>query len=45
MQSQRGKPRKYSFEFYPPKTQEGVAKLQAPVRQLAQLKTDLFSCT
>jgi methylenetetrahydrofolate reductase (NADPH) len=45
MQSQRGKPRKYSFEFYPPKTQEGMAKLQGTVRQLAQLKPDFFSCT
>ena len=37
--------RKYSFEFYPPKTAEGMAKLQATVQQLAQLKPDFFSCT
>ena len=45
MESQQGKARKYSFEFYPPKTAEGMAKLQATVRQLAQLKPDFFSCT
>ena len=45
METQRGKPRKYSFEFYPPKTAEGMAKLQGTVRQLAQLKPDFFSCT
>src|SRR5205085_1861019 len=37
--------RKFSFEFYPPKTDEGVTKLQGTVRQLAQLKPDFFSCT
>jgi len=45
MDSQRGKARKYSFEFYPPKTAEGMAKLAGTVRQLAQLKPDFFSCT
>ena len=45
MDSQRGKARKYSFEFFPPKTAEGMAKLQGTVRQLAQLKPDFFSCT
>ncbi len=39
------KPRKYSFEFFPPKTAEGIAKLQSTVAQLAQLKPDFFSCT
>jgi methylenetetrahydrofolate reductase (NADPH) len=37
--------RKFSFEFYPPKTPEGTAKLQETVRQLGQLKPDFFSCT
>ena len=37
--------RKFSFEFYPPKTAEGAAKLQETVRQLGQLKPDFFSCT
>ena len=45
MESQSGKARKYSFEFFPPKTPEGMAKLQGTVRQLAQLKPDFFSCT
>jgi methylenetetrahydrofolate reductase (NADPH) len=45
MESQRGKARKYSFEFFPPKTPEGMEKLQGTVRQLAQLKPDFFSCT
>jgi len=40
-----GAARKFSFEFYPPKTEEGAAKLQATVRQLGQLKPDFFSCT
>src|SRR5436309_1939233 len=37
--------RQFSFEFYPPKTEEGAAKLQETVRQLGQLKPDFFSCT
>ena len=37
--------RKFSFELYPPKTEEGAAKLQGTVRQLGQLKPDFFSCT
>ena len=45
METQRGKPRKFSFEFYPPKTAEGTAKLQGTVRQLGQLKPDFFSVT
>jgi methylenetetrahydrofolate reductase (NADPH) len=43
--AQRQSARKFSFEFYPPKTPEGVAKLQETVRQLGQLKPDFFSCT
>jgi methylenetetrahydrofolate reductase (NADPH) len=35
----------YSFEFFPPQTPEGVEKLRATRRQLAQLKPTFFSCT
>ena len=45
MQSQRGRSRLYSFEFFPPKTPEGMTKLQATVKQLAQLKPHFFSVT
>ena len=34
-----------SFEFFPPKTPEGIEKLRATRRQLAQLKPDYFSVT
>ncbi len=34
-----------SFEFFPPKTPEGAAKLRDTVRQLAQLKPAFFSVT
>ena len=34
MDSQRDKARKYSFEFYPPKTAEGMAKLNAQLTEL-----------
>lgn len=37
--------RTFSFEFFPPKTTEGVEKLRATRRQLAQLKPEFFSCT
>ncbi len=37
--------REFSFEFFPPKTQEGVAKLRATRKQLAQLKPTFFSVT
>ena len=40
-----GAPRTYSFEFYPPKTAEGMAKLRATVQQLAQLHPAFFSVT
>jgi methylenetetrahydrofolate reductase (NADPH) len=45
MESQRGRPRLFSFEFFPPKTPEGMEKLRATRRQLAQLKPAFFSCT
>ncbi len=37
--------RNYSFEFFPPKTPEGVAKLRAARAQLAQLKPAFCSVT
>ncbi len=37
--------RSFSFEFFPPKTAEGIEKLRATRRQLAQLKPTFFSCT
>lgn len=37
--------RKYSFEFFPPKTPEGAAKLRETVRQLAQFDPAFFSVT
>jgi methylenetetrahydrofolate reductase (NADPH) len=38
-------PRTFSFEFFPPKTPEGVAKLRETTKQLAQLKPAFFSVT
>ena len=37
--------RTVSFEYFPPKTPEGMEKLRATTRQLAQLKPDFFSVT
>jgi methylenetetrahydrofolate reductase (NADPH) len=45
MESQRRHPRAFSFEFFPPKTPEGMERLRAAWRQLAQLKPRFFSCT
>jgi len=45
MQSQKRHPRAFSFEFFPPKTPEGMEKLRATWKQLAQLKPKFFSCT
>jgi methylenetetrahydrofolate reductase (NADPH) len=45
METQRRYPRAFSFEFFPPKTPEGMEKLRATWRQLAQLKPRFFSCT
>jgi methylenetetrahydrofolate reductase (NADPH) len=45
METQQKYPRSYSFEFFPPKTDEGVAKLRAAWSQLAQLKPRFFSVT
>ncbi len=38
-------PRNFSFEFFPPKTAEGKAKLRATWQQLARLKPRFFSVT
>ena len=38
-------PRTYSFEFFPPKTPEGVDKLRATREKLARLKPKFFSVT
>jgi len=45
MESQRGRDRVFSFEFFPPKTAEGIAKLRATRQQLAQLDPAFFSVT
>ncbi|HET7403012.1 MAG TPA: methylenetetrahydrofolate reductase [NAD(P)H] [Usitatibacter sp.] len=45
MESQREQPKKFSFEFFPPKTPEGMEKLRATRRQLAQLNPSFFSVT
>ena len=45
MESQKKHPRVFSFEFFPPKTPEGVRKLSATWHQLAQLKPRFFSVT
>ncbi|MNZ35808.1 5,10-methylenetetrahydrofolate reductase [compost metagenome] len=37
--------RRYSFEFFPAKTEAGHEKLLATARQLASYKPDFFSCT
>jgi methylenetetrahydrofolate reductase (NADPH) len=45
MQSQQKYPRTYSFEFFPPNTDEGAEKLAQTAAQLAQLKPKFFSVT
>lgn len=45
MQSQKTHPQLYSFEFYPPKTEEGAASLQVVQGKLANLNPDFFSVT
>jgi methylenetetrahydrofolate reductase (NADPH) len=45
MDSQRKHPRAFSFEFFPPKTPEGMERLRSTWKQLAQLKPRFFSCT
>lgn len=45
MRLQTQYPRTFSFEFFPPNTPEGAAKLRATTEQLAQLKPKFFSVT
>jgi methylenetetrahydrofolate reductase (NADPH) len=45
MQSQKKHPQLFSFEFYPPKTEEGEANLQIVHSKLAKLNPDFFSVT
>lgn len=45
MESQRKHSRVFSFEFFPPKTAEGKAKLRQAWQQLGELKPKYFSCT
>jgi methylenetetrahydrofolate reductase (NADPH) len=45
MQSQKQHERTFSFEFFPPKSEEGMEKLRVTRRQLAQLKPTFFSVT
>lgn len=45
MQSQQKYPKLFSFEFYPPKTEEGAASLQVVHSKLAALNPDFFSVT
>ena len=45
MQSQRNHPRVYSFEFFPPKTDQGVQNLRATRDELARLNPRFFSVT
>jgi methylenetetrahydrofolate reductase (NADPH) len=45
MKSQKQYPKVYSFEFFPPKTEEGVAKLGITRDKLAALKPRFFSVT
>lgn len=45
MQSQKKHPQLYSFEFYPPKTEEGAASLQIVQDKLAALNPEFFSVT
>ncbi len=45
MQSQKQFKRRFSFEFFPPKTDQGKEKLQAVRDQLAAVNPDFFSVT
>ncbi len=45
MESQRRHPRTFSFEFFPPKTEEGQAKLRGVRDRLARLGPRFFSVT
>lgn len=45
MESQKKLSKKFSFEFFPPKTPEAAGKLQTTQEQLAKLGPDFFSVT
>jgi methylenetetrahydrofolate reductase (NADPH) len=45
MESQKKRPRVFSFEFFPPKDTEARARLNETIAQLAQLKPRFFSVT
>lgn len=45
MDSQKKIPRTFSFEFFPPRSEEGRVKLRETIQQLAQLKPKFFSVT
>lgn len=45
METQKKYPRVYSFEFFPPKTDEGAEKLRRTRDELAKLKPRFFSVT
>lgn len=45
MESQKKHPKQFSFEFFPPKTEEGAAKLRATRDELAQLGPKYVSVT
>ena len=45
MDSQKKFPRTFSFEFFPPRNEEGRVKLRETIQQLAQLKPKFFSVT
>ncbi|MDC0663614.1 methylenetetrahydrofolate reductase [NAD(P)H] [Marinobacter sp. SS21] len=45
MQSQKQFKRRFSFEFFPPKTEQGKEKLQAVRDRLAAVNPDFFSVT
>ena len=45
MQLQKKHPQLFSFEFYPPKTEEGTENLKIVHNKLAELKPDFFSVT
>ncbi|HHO69544.1 MAG TPA: methylenetetrahydrofolate reductase [NAD(P)H], partial [Gammaproteobacteria bacterium] len=45
MDTQKKHPKVYSFEFFPPKTDEGAEKLRRTRDELAKLKPRFFSVT
>jgi methylenetetrahydrofolate reductase (NADPH) len=45
MMTKKNKADLFSFEFYPPKTEEGAVNLEKVHQELAQLNPDFFSVT